>query len=216
MASPLVVLPLALGTHPLDAVLFDGYDRGEVLGLDAATVARGVALSAGYLAYNLHVWLVPLGVGAVRLWRGRPAVAHALALVAGTTWLFAARYAVTDSYVFYLSAYVALVPCAAVGFDVLLSRAPERVRRAVVASLVAGPVLYAATVEVAHATASGRRIEATWGYKGGLRYFLYPGMRSVPDPLEAARTSDAPPGAPNPGWNLRGARRLLELEEEAP
>ncbi len=191
-ASPLVVLPLVLDTHPLSAILFDGF-RDEVLALDAATIARGFAQSVGYLLYNLHVWLVPVAVGTVRLWRERPVAARALALVAGTVWLFAARFAVSDAYVFYLSAYLCAAPCAAVGFDALLARATPRVRWAVVAAaLVVGPALYASAVPVARATAIGQRLDAEAGYKGGVAFYLYPGMRGSPDPLDLARPDAVP------------------------
>lgn len=212
-AAPLVVLPLALGTHPVEAVLFDGF-RDEVLALDAPTVARGLALSAGYLVYNVHVWLVPVGVGAVRLWRDRPVVARALLLVAAPVWAFAARYAVSDAYVFFLTAYLCVAPCAAAGFDALLARSSPRVRwTLVVAALVVGPALYAGATAVARTTAAGQRLDREKGYKGGVAFYLYPGMRGAPDPLALARPGAVPrPGEPPPPWTVRAARRYRALE----
>lgn len=219
VVSPLVVLPLVLHTHPLRAVLFDSFE-GEVLALDARTVVRGTALGIGYLLYNFHVWLVPIAVGAVRLWRTRPATARALALVAGTTWLFASRYPVRDSYVFFLTAYVCAAPCAAVGLDVLVRRMDARIRWALIAvAFVVAPALYASATAIARWTPIGQRIEWEKGYKGGVAFYLYPGMHGAPDPMDLARPdAPRPPGAPAPAWNVEVARRyeaLLRQRTEA-
>lgn len=212
-ASLLVALPLALGRHDVSAVFFDR-NPGGVLALDPVVLARGAALSVAYAVYNFHIWLVAIAVGALRLWRERPAAARVLALVAGTTWLFAMRYAVSDSYVFYLTAYAAVVPCAATGFDTLLARFSAPIRTAaVVLSLSVSPLLYSATLGVARATSAGQRIEATKGYKGGLAFYLYPGMRGAPDPLDLARRWRAAPDAPPPPWNVRQGIRYLDLVE---
>lgn len=215
VVAPLVVLPLVGHAHPVSAVLVEG-THGPALAFGVGTLARGVALSVGYAVYNFHVWLVPIGVGAVRLWRERPAVGRALALVAGPCWLFGVCFPVSDSYVFYLTAYAVAVPCAAIGFDALLARASPRVRWGVVAaSLVVGPAVYASAVRVAQTTEAGQRVERDKGYKGGVAFYLYPGMRGAPDPLTLGRPgARVPPGAPPP--LVDAARRYRALTARRP
>lgn len=212
MASPLVVLPFALGAHDVGAVLAESRSGG-LLETNPASIAKEVLLSAAYLVYNFHIWLIPIVVGAGRLWRSRAKIAWALLLVAGPYWLFATSFPVSDSYVFYLCAYVCAVPCAAVGFDALLSRAWAKTRRySVMISLVVGPLIYATAVQVAQTANLGQGIEQAKGYKGGLRFYLYPGMRGSPNPLDLAREIQTGQPEEQADWDPEWAIRYLELE----
>ena len=212
VVAPLIIIPLLLENNTLDTV-FVGNPTTGLTQISLASAARGVLPSLGYVAYNFHVWLIPIAIGAVRLWRNQPEIARPLILVAGPYWLFAMSFPVSDSYVFYLGAYVCAVPCAALGFDTLLSRVSAKARRyAIVISLIVGPAIYATAVEVGRTTTMGHRIEETKSYKGGLRFYLYPGMHGAPNPLDLARTLQTAPGEPPIEWDPQWAIRYLELE----
>ncbi|MDX2283019.1 MAG: DUF2723 domain-containing protein [Bacteroidia bacterium] len=195
ISAPLWVLPLALHTHPLRAVLFDHQFQGQVLAFSAGQLLRGAALSAGYLVYNFHLWLLPAAAGTVRLWQRQRRAWLLLLLAGGPLWAFAMRYAVTDSYVFFILPYAALTPALAAG----LERACADGKRTLLlagAAWVLAPLLYAGAWQAAERLPRAAAFAAPKAYKGGLRYYLWPGLERAPDPLQLAKDIEAGRTAP--------------------
>lgn len=208
--SVLFLLPLLLHTHDLASVFAEKQFRQHLSGLDIALLFKGLVLSGAFLLYQYHVWLWPVLRGGNALWQTARPVAVFLAAVLVPFWGFASRYGVTDAYVFFLVPYLALVPVGAVGLAALLSPAPIALGcRHVgspalsaqghkwIAALALVPLLawggYRLAAEATTASGKAADFQAQKTYKGGLAYYLYPGMEAVPDPLPLIRA-----GVPNP------------------
>jgi hypothetical protein len=195
-SAPLWVLPLLLHTHPLRAVLFDHQFQGQVLAFSAGQLLRGAALSLGYLAYNFHLWLLPAAAGVVLLWRRQRRMWLLLLLAGGPVWAFAMRYAVTDSYVFFILPYAALTPALAAGLERAAGAGWRKALLRCCAAWALAPLLYAGAWQAAERMPRAAAAAAPKAYKGGLRYYLWPGLEYAPDPLRLAQEIEAGRMAP--------------------
>lgn len=213
IASPLGVIPLVHSAYSVGEVFLGNHPAGAPTPTIKA-FASATALSITYVLYNFHLWLVPIVAGGTFLWKVHRNAAVAFLTVACAYWSFAIAFLVSDSYVFYLGAYVCLVPLAAVGFERITSRLSRTLGIVIlVAALCANPMIYTATWLIGLETEVGQRIESEKEYKGGLRFYLYPGMHGSPNPLDSAREWAAMPNPPMPDWAITQMVQFLDMEE---
>ncbi|MDX1906170.1 MAG: hypothetical protein SF053_03990 [Bacteroidia bacterium] len=201
--------------HTAAAVLVDNQFQTQALGLNLASVGQGVLLGIGYLVYNLHLLLVPVVIGMVRLWQAhRPRLI--LMLLAGLPMAgFAARYPVTDAYVFYLLPYLMLALPAATGLQQGLLMLTPGLRRAVRICLpLSFPLGYLLAWQLALHLPAARAFHTQKAYKGGLAYYLWPPMHQSPDPLVLTRSILTGAHPPVPDFERYDmARQYLQLRD---
>lgn len=197
VAAYLFVPPLLWELHSLSAVFFDRQFQAAVLTFDPAVVGRGMVLGLGYFAYNFHIFLPFLVHGWWLAWRHERRLFWFFTLAYAPFWLFAMRYDVPDSYVFYLTSYIGLCFIGSLSFRYWHARWPARFRPprtslprqalVLMAALALAPVVYYSSWRVAQTLPRARAFAAPKAYKGGLRYYLWPGMEYCTDPLDLAR-----------------------------
>ena len=188
--SLLLLLPWLLHTHDLASVFAEQQFRQHLAGLDIKLLIKGLSLSVAFGVYQYHLWALPVVAGGIRLWKERRPVAVFLLTVILPVWGFASRYGVTDAYVFFLVPYVALVPVGAAGLKPWLDRIKildyQKIMAVALVPLLAWGGYHTAAF-VAEKSGKAADFQAQKAYKGGLAYYLYPGMEHVPDPLPLIR-----------------------------
>ncbi len=138
----------AIGLIPaIKSALFGQRWQGDVLGGSA----RAVRMGAAYIVYNFPNVALPLA--AVGLWRFCRGPLKAFRWpICGLTALylgFAIRYTVVDQFMFFVPFYAMLAVLAGVGLGSLRDRTFSWLAPLAMASLLTGPVLYAAMPSVA-------------------------------------------------------------------
>ncbi|RMG58401.1 MAG: DUF2723 domain-containing protein [Bacteroidetes bacterium] len=193
----LLIPPLLWDSHSLRAIFFDRQFQDEVLALNLMSLTRGSLQSVAYFAYNFHLFLPFLIHGWWLAWRQNRRLFWFFTLAYAPFWLFAMRYDVPDSYVFYLTSYLGLCFIGSLSFRYWHARWPQRWRSprtslprqalVLMLTLALAPTVYYLSWRIAETLPQARTIAAPKAYKGGLRYYLWPGMEYATDPLQLAR-----------------------------
>ena len=215
-SSVLVVLPLVTGSNSLSSILFDNSFQDEVLGFQLSVLLKGFAKAIGYLLFNFGVFAVVLVLAPFKNVLAKE-VRMGLLIVAIPVFGFAARYNVSDNYVFFLPCYLALAVMAGPYLQMLWK---EQLRYKIIAlGLVAMvPIGYAVLPQIALKTTKGKELHQQKWYKGGVYFFLWPGMNKNPGAKDLIRSIDA--GLIDPKENLeieqnaQNARDYLQLMEQ--
>lgn len=183
--SILMLLPPILGTHGWKAVFVDRQFAGEVMQFDPLIILKGFARSIGYLGYNFHLFIIPIGYG-IWLWL-RQGQAWMLALLGSTLifWLFAMRYNVNDNYVFFLLPYAILALAGGQAWQQWF--AERRWYRMSYTLAVVSILLYAGSVFTLQQIEKAERWAKPKAYKGGIAYYLWPGRSNAPNPIQLAK-----------------------------
>lgn len=181
----LFIPPTLRGTNTYAAIFFDRQFQGEVMQFEIMTVLKGFARSLGYMLYNFHLFLVPVGIGLWQWLQSRQAWTMALIGSALLFWGFAMRYNVNDNYVFFLMPYAVLAIAGGLGYQELAQGRKWEPWGFLLASL--SLLVYLLTVLVAMQVPQLERWAESKAYKGGLKYYLYPGRASAPDPVKLAQ-----------------------------
>ncbi|MEL7530609.1 MAG: DUF2723 domain-containing protein [Bacteroidota bacterium] len=173
------------GTNTYAAIFFDRQFQGEVMQFEMLTILKGFARSLGYLAYNFHVFLVPIAWG-LWLWL-RERKAWILALIGASLlfWGFAMRYNVNDNYVFFLMPYGVLAIAGGLGYQKIAQGRKWEQWGFALSSL--SILVYLLALFAATQVPELNRWAEPKAYKGGLKYYLYPGRASAPDPVKLAQ-----------------------------
>jgi hypothetical protein len=204
----LLVIPAAiLPELTVASVFVDFRFSGQVFALNPRILTVGFIKSLAYLLYNFHFFLPLMALGIVRLYRQRRRLFLFYLLIFVPVWGFAFRYPISDNYVFFLPAYLILSLAGATGFSFLFERYPFR-RLLPAASIVPAaclsPGVYGLAVLLAGSLPSSRDAFAPAGYKGGAVYYLWPGLRHIPDPLVPVRNQypggEKPPEIDSAAW----------------
>ncbi|MCB0836557.1 MAG: DUF2723 domain-containing protein [Bacteroidetes bacterium] len=188
VASPLIVLPLWLKSHNLSAVFFDNQYRGTVLSLNLEDLVKGTLRSLGYLIYNFHIFTIFIIRGIQIAWNENRKLFWFSLIAAGPVWVFAMRYNVSDNYVFFLVPYIILTGLGSLG----LKKFGEHIHRKflpafILVAFFLSPTIYWTTWKIAEQIESLTVWAAPKTYKGGLKYYLWPGQETSTDPLELAK-----------------------------
>lgn len=172
----LLLAPVLLGNQTFTAIFTDDAWGRSFLILDANQSVKSLLRNSGFLVYNFvgFLFLVITGYRKVAFKR--------YIWVIGIPYLlFILKHDVSDSYVFHLIPYVFLLPAMAQGI--------ERLKVANYFWLALSlPLFYFIIYKVVLTTNAGNSIEQNTGFKGGVRYLLYPPLRSNPDLQEFIRS----------------------------
>ena len=222
ISAVLVILPLTLHTHGLRAVFFEDQYQEAVLGIDWRQLPRGILRSLAYLIYNYHLFLPFLVHGALMAWRSHRQICILLATAGLPFWLFAMRYDVSDNYVFFLTSYLVLSLLAAYSFDHWIRRfSPPGLNVIPPIAILIAPFVYWAVLQLALLAPSLQARDQQEVYKGGLRYYVWPGQAQSADPLALAQAIYAQYGEELPGrWKwfdrYENAVQYLKVRGEIP
>jgi hypothetical protein len=158
----------------IQSALFGSLWRGDVMSLSA----RAVGLAGIYIGLNWpFLSLVPVAVG---WWmmpnRAGKAVGSALGAVAAIHLVFAARFSVTDQFMFLLPTYSLLAIGAAVGIDRLCRKGPagQIWLTLLLISLALTPVLYGVTPVVLNKMGKSIRPNRELPFRNENRYWITP------------------------------------------
>ncbi len=222
ISAVLVILPLALHTHGLRAVFFEDQYQEAVLGIDWAQLPRGFLRSLAYLLYNYHLFLPFLVHGALLAWRSHRRLFALLATAGLPFWLFAMRYDVSDNYVFFLTPYLVLSLLAAYSFAHWRRRfSGFTVSWVPPAAVLIAPLVYCTVLQGALLAPSLQARDQQEAYKGGPKYYLWPGQAQSADPLGLAQAIYAQHGKELPEqWRwfdrYENALQYLKVRGEIP
>ncbi len=196
----LMIPALLLSEYTPSAVFFSFGFREEVMNFSIRSIVAGSLVSIAYAAYAFHVHLFAVILGFAGCLRRSPRVI--VLTIAGIVpvWLFAMRYPVSDQYVFFLNSYLFIAILSAYGYDAITSRITGQWGRTVLVALAitASPIIYSASCRVISPLPVTRiqEFHQRKAYKGGLSYYLWPGLRTVPEffiRFEQHLQSDIPP-----------------------
>jgi hypothetical protein len=175
-ASILFVIPLVFETNTLGSVLFDNSFQDEVLDLSLKTILSGTLKSLALLVFNFGPLALLLIIAAFRPKAGKT-LHRGLFVLGFVVYGFAARYNVSDNHVFFLPAYFVLL----IMFGLFANEyiVNKRTRILLVYGLALGvPIFYAIAPSIVSKTSFGDEMNTNKFYKGGAKFFFYPGMRT--------------------------------------
>ncbi len=181
----LFIPPTLRGTNSYAAIFFDRQFQGEVMQFDIMTILKGFARSLGYMVYNFHLFMIPIGIGLWQWLQARKAWTIALIGSGLLFWGFAMRYNVNDNYVFFLMPYAVLAIAGGLGYQ-KLSRHRKWEPWGFLFSGISILVYFIAVLLAMQVPQLERWAEPK-AYKGGLKYYLYPGRALAPDPIKLAQ-----------------------------
>ncbi len=177
-AAPLIWLTIQMAgqagaVSAIQSALFGQSWQGQVLGGSG----RAITFGLGYIIYNFPNLVLPLAaVGLLRLQRRvGTGLAAALMYITVIHFVFAIRYPVSDQFMFFVPFYLMVALLAGLGLAHLCENRRRWLKIAAVASLVLGPVAYAAAPAAAKAMKlplpGGKRILP---FRDHARYWLTP------------------------------------------
>jgi len=194
IGSILIVLPLMFNTHSLSAILFDSHYEDEVLKISLTSAIWGFVKSLAFLCYQYHVFLIFIGFGLYRLFNKSQSLFWQLMLILAPYWLFAMRYEVGDSYVFFLSAYIILALIGAWGIyhlfcneRIFYNLMKSRFTVVAVSFLITNPLVYFSALQTGYHITPLQQLHQQKQWKGGLELYLFFGMRHAKNPLKIAK-----------------------------
>lgn len=215
-ASILIIIPLATGSNTLSSILFDNSFQDEVLGFQLMVLVKGFGKAIAYLVFNFGFFAILLTLAPFKKILDKT-LTLGLVAIAVPVFVFAARYNVSDNYVFFLPSYLALMVLAGPYLQELLKERKKVVPVALCCVLLV-PGLYAALPYLALKTPQGQELQAQKWYKGGVYFFLWPGMNKNPGAKELIRSIDSGLLDPNENLeveqNVQNAREYLQLMEQ--
>lgn len=177
------------------SALFGNNWQSDVLGGSS----RAVRMGAMYIAYNFPNAAIPLALaGLWALGRGasRPLRWPLLGL-AGIYLLFAIRYTVMDQFMFFVPFYALLAVLAGIGLGSLGRRWFDRILPVAMATVVLGPVLYAAMPAIVRAADLPTPGRKDLPFRDPARYWYTPwkGGEDSAGLFARAALSEVPPDA---------------------
>ncbi len=194
IGSILIVLPLIFNTHSLSAIFFDSDYKDEVLKISLTSALWGLVKSLAFLCYQYHVFLIFIGLGLYRLFKKYPSLFWQLMLILAPYWLFAMRYEVGDSYVFFLPAYIILAFIGAWGiypifynYRIFYNLIKFRFSVVAVSFLIISPLVYFSALQAGYHITPLQQLHQQKQWKGGLELYLFPGIRNAKNPLKVAK-----------------------------
>ncbi|MFC1541463.1 protein O-mannosyl-transferase family [Candidatus Latescibacterota bacterium] len=179
----LVIPAIVLPDYTLSSIFFGFRFRGEVLNINILSILKGFLLSIAYALYSFHIHIIALTLGFALCLRNSKRVFTLIMTGIIPIWMFAMRYLVSDQYVFFLNAYIFLALLCAYGYDTLSRLIMGEKARAVLLAivLISSPIVYATSLHIANHITQLHGFQKQKEYKGGLDYYLWPGLRKIPD-----------------------------------
>ena len=204
-------IPSILGFNTISSVFFDNEFKDEVLGFSLFDTLKGLAKGIGFTVFNFGIASILIIYG---LTRKKFLSQHITfwSLIFFPVFGFAARYNVSDNYVFFLQSYLVLI----IAFAYALKSLNVKIYMIFLIVLMQ-PLFYFLSTKMAVKSNWGATIQNQKAYKGGLRFFLWPGMRQNPSPFDVLKAIEEQKLDlhlnPEIEPNIIKAKKLLQLEE---
>lgn len=212
---------LWLPEQSLKEVFFGGGYQNQVLNLDPKVIIKGFGQSLVYLIYNFWLALIPFVFGLKALYQKERSLFYAAAVAALPTYFFSMRYIVSDNYVFFLPSYLVIVGI--MGFGLLeLRQKLGRVQKnlLLLVFIIQQPLAYMSSLQLAERISFFDEFKQKKAYKGGLRYYLWPGMKDNVDILSLSKniylSGKAPDFMADFDWQYAPAIEYLRQTEGLP
>jgi len=177
-----------LNKYKLSLLFFDFQFKSKVLNINPLTMIKGFIKSIIYAAYNFHFFLFFICHGLILCYKKSPKIFVNLSILILPVWLFAFRYTISDNYVFFLSAYIVLSIISGYAYmfwtDMILNR--KILTIILFITIILSPVIYYSAMKISYFVPHLENLDNRSKYKGGLRYYFWPGMENAVDPLELA------------------------------
>ncbi|MFC1490108.1 protein O-mannosyl-transferase family [Candidatus Latescibacterota bacterium] len=179
----LIIPAIILSDYTIGSVFFGFNFQDEVLNFGFRSILTGTILSIAYVLYSFHIHIIAVVFGFVICFRNSARMFVLIMTGIIPVWVFALRYTVSDQYVFFLNAYIFLAIISTYGYDTLIQLIKGTRWKAVllVLALLSSPVVYAVSLRVALHIPQIQGFHKHKEYKGGLSYFMWPGLRKTPE-----------------------------------
>jgi hypothetical protein len=142
-------------------------------------------------------------------------------IAAGPTYFFSMRYIVSDNYVFFLPAYLVLLGVFAIGCWYISHKLTKRTQMLVfVMLMIHQPIAYQTSLWIVEQLPVLEEFKKRKAYKGGLRYYLWPGMNNNVDILSLSKqiylSGKTPDFIADFDWQYSSALNYLRKTEGLP
>ena len=185
--SPLFLLPIWLKTHSISSVFFDNQYQDAVLSFHFPDLIKGGIRSIGYLFYNFHLFAFFIFHGIWISWKKYQNLFWFGFITIAPIWGFAMRYNVSDNYVFFIIPYFILCISGGISLEEWRKKISDKALKWVLASsMIISPIFYVTAWQIAEQIPAMQNWAESKEYKGGLEYYLWPGLSNAKDPLEIA------------------------------
>lgn len=177
--SLLFILPAIHHQNSMSSVFFDNSFQDEVLQFGLKESLKGLLKSVAFVFFNFGLLPILVLVFAGKKYFKTNHFWAAL-IFALPTYLFAARYTVSDNYVFFLPAYFVLIFLCFSSFKQGIMQKARVWLLLLLFSSFLQPAFYKTAVWLGTQTSAGQKINSEKAYKGGLKFFLWPPMHGKP------------------------------------
>ncbi len=179
---------LFLNKYPLSSLFFDFLFKSKVLNIAPLTMIKGFIKSIFYIVYNFHFFLFFICHGLILCYQDSPKFFLYSGIIIFPVWLFAFRYTISDNYIFFLTAYIILSIISGYAYMFWTDKIQNQKIIIIILfiSIILSPVLYYSAMKISYFVPYLENLDNRSKYKGGLRYYLWPGMENAIDPLELA------------------------------
>lgn len=184
--SSLLLIPVAFELNTLSSILFDSSFEDEVTDISFSNLISGLIKSVGLTIFNFGAFTL-LFIPAIFKVKTFRQIHLGLIFMAAVVFVFAARYNVSDNYVFFIPAHFIFVILMAVYLNAF--KVHKKIWSvALVLMLMATPFVYILLPKLVQSFGFGHEMENDKWYKGGARFFFYPGMAKNPTSIDLAKS----------------------------
>lgn len=165
----ILLIPVALGYHSLLSIFTDNAYQDSIFNFNIKIIFKSIIRNIGFLLYNFLFFVFFLFLGL----RNKERIDY---IAVGITpfLFFCIKHNVSDIYVFHLVPYVFLLIFIGRGMDYF----PRKIYFFLPFLL---PLIYFAAFKITEQTKVGEDIGKEKGFKGGVRYMMFPPLNKNPD-----------------------------------
>ncbi|MDH6250442.1 hypothetical protein M2347_000169 [Chryseobacterium sp. H1D6B] len=164
----ILLIPVLMGRHTFTSIFTSDIYANFIFDFDITVIFKSIIKALGYLIYNFIFF-------AAFLFWGLKSKKHIDYIIIGVLpfLAFCIKYNIPDIYVFHLVPYVF--------FLIFIGRGLDRFPKIYLLLPLILPFVYFAAFKIAAHTETGKDIDMEKGYKGGIRYVLFPPLHNNPD-----------------------------------
>lgn len=187
--------------------------------IDLFIYFKAFCKSLGYLLYNFHIFLLPILLGIIYVYKTNIRFFLILLSIILPVYGFSMVYDVPDNYVFFIPSYQCLVIFAGIYISTFENKITiQRLYFYLFLTILLSPTIYFITKKVSYEIPFLNEINYKKKYKGGLNYLLWPGMKNNNDLLKLSTeiylTGIKPIGFEEFEWNYNQAIEYLKSKKE--
>lgn len=163
-----LLIPPLLGHHSFTTIFTNPDYTESIFNLDLKVISKSIIKNSGILIYNFLFFIMFIFWGFKNKKLLDYFIVGALPFIA-----FCIKHNVSDIYVFHLVPYIFIL--------ILIGRGLDRFPKIYVVVPLILPLIYFITYKIVKETPAGEQLEKEKGYKGGVRYMLFPPLNKNPD-----------------------------------